>query len=309
MLDYTAYFDGQFMPFNQVRSIPWIAASWWATASSTSRGRSTARASACASTSTVSTARSRTCASTRGSRRTSWSGSAKRSSRATSPCARVGDYQLWQFVTRRRAAGPTGRSRRGRHLHPADGLLRFAGLYDTGAHGVVVRTRSFYPDALDPKVKNFSRMNFNLAELEASDVDPEGWPILPDSRGNLTEGVGYNLFLVTEERSRSRRRPERPPGCLAGTVFDLGRGAGDPRFGGGPPALRPLHGRRGVLHEHEPVRPAGDEGRPAPYRRWASPARRSSPLLQAWSETVGVDIVAQAKFYANKETLESQRGS
>jgi branched-chain amino acid aminotransferase len=78
------------------------------------------------------------------------------------------------------------------------GFVRYANLYDTGAHGVVVRTRSFNPDALDPKVKNFSRMNFNLAELEASDVDPEGWPILLDSRGNLTEGVGYNLFLVTD---------------------------------------------------------------------------------------------------------------
>ena len=54
------------------------------------------------------------------------------------------------------------------------GFVRFADLYDTGAHGVIVRTRSFNPDALDPKVKNFSRMNFNLAELEASDVDPGG---------------------------------------------------------------------------------------------------------------------------------------
>ena len=51
------------------------------------------------------------------------------------------------------------------------------------------RSLSFSPGALDPKVKNFSRMNFNMAELEAADVDPEGWPILTDSRGSVTEGV------------------------------------------------------------------------------------------------------------------------
>ena len=74
---------------------------------------------------------------------------------------------------------------------------RFAHLYSAGAHGVIVRTHSFSSDALDPKVKHFSRMNFNLAELEAGDVDPEGWPILTDGRGNITEGVGYNVFIAT----------------------------------------------------------------------------------------------------------------
>ena len=46
-------------------------------------------------------------------------------------------------------------------------------------------------------------------------------------------------------------------------------------------------------------RPIGD-GKPGPTVH---------RLLQAWSETVGVDIVAQAKYYARKETLESSKGS
>src|SRR5262249_61653792 len=46
-------------------------------------------------------------------------------------------------------------------------------------------------------------------------------------------------------------------------------------------------------------RPIGD-GNPGPTVK---------RLLQAWSETVGVDIVAQAKYYAEKETLESRKGS
>ena len=85
--------------------------------------------------------------------------------------ADVGDYQLWQFVTRGR----------GRWAHKAGppavgvctrqpGFARYAHLYRTGAHGVIVRTKSFSADALDPKVKNFSRMNFNLAEPSRMEV-------------------------------------------------------------------------------------------------------------------------------------------
>ena len=69
--------------------------------------------------------------------------------------ADVGDYQLWQFVTRGRGrwahkAGPPAVGICTRQM----GFVRYAHLYDSGAHGVVVRTRSFNPDALDPKVKN-----------------------------------------------------------------------------------------------------------------------------------------------------------
>ena len=185
----------------------------------------------------------------------------------------VGDYQIWQFVTRGRGrwahrAGPPAVGVCVRQI----GFSRFAGLYDTGAHGIIVRTRSFSPDALDPKVKNFSRMNFNLAELEASDVDPEGWPILTDSRGNLTEGVGYNLFIVAKDAIRTPGDRGVLQGVSRAMVFDLGRELGIPVDRRGPAAVRPLHGGRGVLHEHEPLRLAGDARRPAAHRRrqaWA----------------------------------------
>jgi branched-chain amino acid aminotransferase len=223
--------------------------------------------------------------------------------------ADVGDYQLWQFVTRGRGrwahkAGPPAIGICTRQM----GFVRFADLYDTGAHGVVVRTRSFNPDALDPKVKNFSRMNFNLAELEASDVDPEGWPILLDSRGNLTEGVGYNLFLVTDGVIKTAGDRSVLQGVSRGTVFDLAKELGIPVseedlqpydlytadeafFTSTSPCVLPV--------TRVDRRPIGT-GKPGPTVK---------RLLQAWSETAGVDIVAQAKYYANKETLESQRGS
>ena len=67
----------------------------------------------------------------------------------------------------------------------------YADLYDTGLHGVISKTRAYSPQALDPKIKHYSRMNFVLAHQEAHDVDP----------GRLADPVG---------RPRLPRRGQRP---------------------------------------------------------------------------------------------------
>ena len=188
------------------------------------------------------------------------------------------------------------------------GFSRFADLYDAGAHGIIVRTRSFSPDALDPKVKNFSRMNFNLAELEASDVDPDGWPILTDSRGNLTEGVGYNLFLVSQGVIRTPGDRGVLQGVSRAMVFDLGRELGIPVAEEDLQAYDLYAADEAFFTSTSPCvlpvtrvdrRPIGS-GKPGPV---------VARLLAAWSEIVGVDIVAQAKRGAPLERLESPRGS
>jgi branched-chain amino acid aminotransferase len=223
--------------------------------------------------------------------------------------ADVGDYQVWQFVTRGRGrwahkAGPPAVGVCVRQI----GFSRYADLYDTGAHGVIVRTKSFSPDALDPKVKNFSRMNFNLAELEASDVDPEGWPILTDGRGNLSEGVGYNLFIVSSGVIRTPGDRGVLQGVSRATVFELGKELGievveedlqpydlytadEAFFTSTSPCVLPV--------TRVDRRPIG-AGRPGPI---------VARLLRTWGEIVGVDIVAQAKHFGPRERLESTRGS
>jgi branched-chain amino acid aminotransferase len=221
----------------------------------------------------------------------------------------VGDYQIWQFVTRGRGrwahrAGPPAVGVCVRQI----GFARYAHLYDVGAHGIIVRTRSFSPDALDPKVKNFSRMNFNLAELEAADVDAEGWPILTDSRGNLTEGVGYNLFLVSGGVIRTPGDRGVLQGVSRAMVFELGRELGMPVveedlqaydlytadeafFTSTSPCILPL--------TRVDRRPVG-AGRPGPV---------GARLLRAWSEIAGLDIAEQARRFAAAERSESPRGS
>ncbi len=223
--------------------------------------------------------------------------------------AEVGDFAVWQFVTRGRgrwahSAGPPAVGVFIRQL----GLSRFAHLYAEGAHGVIVRSRGFSPDALDPKVKNFSRMNFNMAELEAADVDKAGWPILLDSRGNIAEGVGYNVFMVTDGVIRTAGDRSVLQGVSRGMVFDLAKGLGIPIveedlqpydlynadeafFTSTSPCVLPV-----TRVDRRPVG-AGVPG-PVVHR-----------LLAAWSEAVGLDIVEQALEYGKKEKLESKAGS
>ncbi len=208
--------------------------------------------------------------------------------------AEVGDFTITQFVTRgpgssSRSAGPPAVCVK---VAPI-GFGRFADLFKDGAHGVITRTRSYPVESLDPKVKNYSRMNFNLADLEAADVDPEAWPILTDANGSLTEGTGYNVFLVTDGVIRTPGDRNILQGVSRGMVFDLARQLNIPLveedlqpydlytadeafFSGTSPCVLPV--------SKVDQREIGD-GRPGPIVQ---------QLLSAWSETVGMDIVDQA---------------
>jgi branched-chain amino acid aminotransferase len=136
-------------------------------------------------------------------------------------------------------------------------------------------------------------MNFNLADLEAADVDPEAWPILTDADGSLTEGTGYNVFLVTDGVIRTPGDRNILQGVSRGMVFDLARQLNIPLveedlqpydlytadeafFSGTSPCILPV--------SKVDQREIGD-GRPGPIVQ---------QLLSAWSETVGMDIVDQA---------------
>ena len=150
----------------------------------------------------------------------------------------------------------------------------FAHFYETGAHGIIVRTRSHPAQTIDPKLKHYSRLNFNLADLEAADVDPDGYPILMDMDGYLTEGTGYNVFMVTDGVIRTPTDKATLQGVSRGVVLELADLLGVEAVEEEPAALRPLYGGRGVLHRHVTMRAAGHEGRPqADRRRQARPSR------------------------------------
>ena len=111
----------------------------------------------------------------------------------------LGDFYVYPFVTR----GP------GRWAYEAGpptvvvdtyqvDFYRYARFYEDGSRGVIAKSRSYSHTSIEPKVKHHSRMNFNMAELEAGDIDSEGFPILLDQEGNVTEGTVNSVFLVKD---------------------------------------------------------------------------------------------------------------
>ena len=177
------------------------------------------------------------------------------------------------------------------------GYDMFAPYYATGMHGVITRTRSYEPAALDPKVKHLSRLNMSLAEVEANDLDPGAWPILTDKDGNITEGSGYNVFIVTDGVIRTPTDTAILAGISRDMVLDLAEQLEVPAseedlqpydvytadecfFSSTPFSILPV--------TYVDRRPIGD-GRPGPM---------THNLLAAWSEAVGIDVVDQALRFA-----------
>lgn len=68
-----------------------------------------------------------------------------------------------------------------------------------GLHAIVSETQRIPPEALDPRIKNFHWLDLTMALFEAYDRGATT-VILPDRDGNLTEGPGFNVFLVKSGR-------------------------------------------------------------------------------------------------------------
>ncbi len=172
-------------------------------------------------------------------------------------------------------------------------LRGWAAFYQRGCHAVTAMSRIIPSQSLDARIKNRSRMAYTLAEMEVKLVDPEAQGILLDIHGNVAENKGGNVFLVADGQLKT---PD-PSNCLAGisreTVLELAAGLGIPAcetrlqpydlytadeifFTSTPYSIMPATKFNGL--------PVGD-GTIGPITR---------QLLAAWSELVGIDIVAQA---------------
>ena len=204
------------------------------------------------------------------------------------------DYMITQIVTRgemRPVSGvvdPTVAI----WIDPID-FGRYSPLFRDGAHVVIPKTRAYSSMQVDPKIKHYNRLNFVLAELEATDVDPDAFPLLLDTDGNVSESSGANFCVVS--------------GGVLITPGDNATLQGVSRA-----TLLQLADRLGIPTSVEPIQPYdvynADEAMlcTTPYcllpvgradnRQIGeeTPGPITRQLLAAWSEMVGLDIVDQA---------------
>jgi branched-chain amino acid aminotransferase len=197
----------------------------------------------------------------------------------------VGDFTINPFVTR----GPSldGPPTVCVRVKPV-AFATFARAYVEGAQALIATARSYSTDSMDPKVKHHSRLNMVLAELEASDVGPDAQPIMLDRDGNVTEGIGWNVFAVADGsilQGVSRRVVMELADQLDLTVIEEDMQPYD------------LYTADEVFFTRTsprivPVREV--DGRPV-AREVPGPVTKQ--LLAAHSDMVGVDIVEQALRY------------
>lgn len=67
-----------------------------------------------------------------------------------------------------------------------------------GMEVLVPSLRRTSPDSLTPRAKTHNYMNLMLAHEEVRRQNANAWAILLDANGNLSEGVGSNIFLVDD---------------------------------------------------------------------------------------------------------------
>ena len=97
----------------------------------------------------------------------------------------------------------------------------YAHLYDTGVHAVTPSTRHIPSQSLDAKIKHRNRLFMSLAEFEVKEVDPEGFSILLDIHGNLSENKGANFFIVKDGALKTPTTRNALAGISRSTVLEL----------------------------------------------------------------------------------------
>ena len=177
--------------------------------------------------------------------------------------------------------------------NPMD-LRGWARYYTEGCHAVTAFSRAVPAQSLDARIKNRSRLFYTLADAESRLVDPEAQCVILDTDGYVSENKGGNIFAVIDGELRTPSTEN----CLAGisrqTVLELAAGLG---LSARETRLQPydLYTADEVFFTSTPycIMPATRfNGLPVSDGRVGPVTQR---LLAAWSERVGLDIVAQAQ--------------
>jgi len=72
-------------------------------------------------------------------------------------------------------------------------------LYDNGINAVIPSQRAIPATLMDPKIKNRSRLFYQMANIEVSQIKGDNnWALLLDPDGFITEGTGDNFFIVKD---------------------------------------------------------------------------------------------------------------
>ena len=177
-------------------------------------------------------------------------------------------------------------------------------LFDIGINAVITSQRAIPAHLLDPKIKNRSRIHYNMANIEASQVEGENnWALLLDPDGLIAEGTGDNFFIVSKGKILTPEGRNILRGISRAYIFELADELGiscresnletydvhtaDEAFMTGTPfCMLPVTSLNGS---------AIGDGKVGPV---------FTKLLSAWSKNMGVDIKDQIRKWDSVDGLQ-----
>ena len=173
-------------------------------------------------------------------------------------------------------------------------LRGWARYYTVGCHAVTSMSRAIPAQSLDARVKNRSRLFYTLADAESRLVDPEAQCVILDTDGYVSENKGGNIFAVTDGVIHTPTTENCLDGISRQTVLELAGKLGLPAHETRLQAYD-LYTADEIFFTSTPycIMPATRfNGLPVGNGQVGPITQR---LLAAWSELVGMDIVAQAE--------------
>ena len=144
--------------------------------------------------------------------------------------AGLSEAAVWMLCTRGKYAGGTAV---GDPRTAQNEFLAYAVPYfwivpkeraETGIHLWVAETRRAPDVAINQRIKTYNRMDLTIAQMEALDAGADA-PVLLSTDGHLTEGTGFNLWIVKDHKILTPR-DNLLEGITRMTVLDLCRDAG-----------------------------------------------------------------------------------
>jgi len=101
-----------------------------------------------------------------------------------------------------------------------------AKFYRDGLPVIVPSVRRTPPECMSPRAKVHNYINLIQGDLEVKAQNPEAWAILLDINGNIAEGLGSNFFIVKDGGLITPREQYVLGGISRETVMDLARDLG-----------------------------------------------------------------------------------
>ena len=102
-------------------------------------------------------------------------------------------------------------------------LAARAPLFRDGVRVQIPATRRTPPDSQSPRAKTQNYLNLLIADREVRAQDAQAWAILLDHNGSIAEGLGSNIFFVSEGKLLTPRERFVLPGISRQTVIDLAK--------------------------------------------------------------------------------------